>query len=115
MVSLWVVNASPIILLSKAGLIDVLQHLGAPVVIPEAAAQEIQRRGASDPSVLALVQAAWLATVDPGAIPAAVSAFSLGGGESASGVSTPHPPKAGAAWPVEVCRQGRKQRLADIA
>ena len=83
MVSLWVVNASPIILLSKAGLIDVLKHLGCPVVIPEAAAEEIQRRGPSDVSAQALAQATWLATVDPGAIPSEVAAFVLGDGESA--------------------------------
>jgi predicted nucleic acid-binding protein len=82
-VSLWVVNASPIILLAKAGLLEVLQHLGSPVVIPEAAALEIQRRGASDLSVQALAQATWLASVDPGPIPATVTAFGLGAGESA--------------------------------
>ncbi len=83
MVSLWVVNASPIILLCKAALIDVLQHLGCPVVIPQAAALEIQERGASDPGVQALARATWLATVGPDAIPAAVSVFNLGAGESA--------------------------------
>jgi hypothetical protein len=36
-VSLWVVNASPIILLAKVGLRELLRHLGAPVVVPEAA------------------------------------------------------------------------------
>jgi predicted nucleic acid-binding protein len=56
-------------------LIDVLKHLGCPVVIPEAAAEEIQRRGPSDVSAQALAQATWLATVDPGAIPSEVAAL----------------------------------------
>jgi predicted nucleic acid-binding protein len=104
-VSLWVVNASPIILLGKVGLIDVLQHLGCPVVFPEAAAQEIQRRGASDPSVQALAQAAWLATVDPGAIPAAVAAFSLGAGESAVLAHALANPGSGAILDDQAARQ----------
>jgi predicted nucleic acid-binding protein len=57
MVSLWVVNASPIILLAKVGRLDLLQHRGSLVVIPEAAVHEIQRRGTSDLAVQALAQA----------------------------------------------------------
>ena len=83
MVSLWVVNASPIILLAKVGLVELLQNLGAAVVIPEAAEREIQRRGPTDAGVQALAQATWLLTVDPGPIPPAVSALGLGDGESA--------------------------------
>jgi predicted nucleic acid-binding protein len=82
-VSLWVVNASPIILLTKIGLVDLLRQLGPPVVIPEAAVLEIQRRGATDPAVRALAQSPWLVMVDPGPIALAVAAFNLGVGESA--------------------------------
>ena len=82
MVSLWVVNASPIILLAKVGLVELLQNLGAAVVIPEAAEREIQRRGPTDAGVQALAQATWLLTVDPGPIPPAVSALGLGDGEN---------------------------------
>jgi predicted nucleic acid-binding protein len=82
-VSLWVVNASPIILLSKISLVDLLDKLGPPVVIPRAAALEIQRRGPNDPAVQALAQSPWLVTVDPGAAPPAVAAYNLGAGESA--------------------------------
>jgi predicted nucleic acid-binding protein len=52
------------------------------VVIPEAAKQEIQRRGPAEPAAQALAQATWLLTVDPGAIPPAVSILGLGDGES---------------------------------
>ena len=83
MVTLWVVNASPIILLAKVGLIDLLQQLGSPVVIPEAAVLEIRRRGSADTAVQALGRAKWLVTIDPGPIPAKVSAFGLGAGETA--------------------------------
>jgi predicted nucleic acid-binding protein len=82
-VTLWVVNTSPIILLGKVGLVDLLQQLGPTVVIPEAVALEIQRRGPSDPAVQALTQAAWLTTVDPGPTAATVAAYHLHPGESA--------------------------------
>src|SRR5437588_13077490 len=82
-VSLWVVNASPIILLSKINHINLLNQLGAPVIIPEAAALEVQRRGPSDPAVQALTRSPWLATIDPGPIAPAVAVENLGLGESA--------------------------------
>ncbi len=83
MVSLWVVNASPVILLAKVGLLDLLRQLGAPAAIPEAAAREVERSGPTDPAVQALALAPWLVRVDPGPIPARVTAFGLGDGESA--------------------------------
>lgn len=82
MASLWVVNASPIILLSKVSLVDVLRELGAPVAIPHAAVIEISKRGPSDSGVQALARSTWLAQVDPGPIPPRVAAFGLGAGES---------------------------------
>jgi predicted nucleic acid-binding protein len=82
-VTLWVVNASPVILLARVGQLDLLQCLGPAVVILEAAVVEIQRRGPADPAVQALTQATWLVSVDPGPIPANVAAFGLGNGETA--------------------------------
>jgi len=82
-VTLWVVNTSPIILLAKVGLVDLLRQLGPTVVIPEAVALEIQRRGPADPAVQSLAQAAWLATVDPGPTAPVVAAYRLHPGESA--------------------------------
>ena len=83
MVTLWVVNASPIILLARVGQLDLLQRLGCAVVIPKAALLEIQRKGPSDMAVQALAQATWLVSVDPGPIPPHVEAFGLGDGEKA--------------------------------
>ncbi len=82
MVTLWVVNASPVILLARVGLLDLLQRLGPPVVIPNAAVLEIQRKGPADPTVQTLAQANWLLAVDPGPIPANVAALGLGAGET---------------------------------
>ncbi len=83
MVKLWVVNAYPVILLARAGLFDLLRQLGPPVVIPEAAVWEIQRKGSADPAVRALAQASWLPVVDPGPTPAHLAALGLGAGETA--------------------------------
>lgn len=83
MVTLWVVNASPVILLAQVGQLYLLKHLGPPVVIPDAAVLEIHRKGPADPAVQALDQATWLVSVDPGPIPANVAAFGLGDGETA--------------------------------
>ena len=77
------VNASPIILLSKVGLVDLLQHLGVPIVIPRATVNEILRRGTADPAVQALARSPWLVTVDVGRIPAPVTNLKSGNSESA--------------------------------
>ena len=74
---------SPVILLAGVGQLDLLRQLGSAVVIPEAAVLEIRRRGPADPAVQALAQATWLASVDPGPVPAQVAAFGLGDGETA--------------------------------
>lgn len=55
-----VVNASPLIYLSKAGLMELLQLLAPSVWVPEAVAAEIQRRGRSDVTAKALSSTAWL-------------------------------------------------------
>jgi predicted nucleic acid-binding protein len=82
-VTLWVVNASPIILLAKVGLVALLRQLGPPVVIPEAVVLEIQRHGPADAAVQALAQSPWLIAVAPGPIAPSVAACQLDSGESA--------------------------------
>jgi predicted nucleic acid-binding protein len=75
------VNASPLILLARGGLIQLL-HLAAPeVVVPLAVAEEVRRRGASDPTVRALAENPWL-VVSEIAVPPLIQAWDLGPGES---------------------------------
>src|SRR5438552_622050 len=64
-VTLWVVNASPVILLARVGQLDLLRQLGSAVVIPEAAVLEIRRRGPTDPAVQALAHATGLVCGGP--------------------------------------------------
>lgn len=55
-----VINSSPLILLTRTGLLDLLQALNPEVVVPTAVGTEIQRRGAMDVTVQALAQTDWL-------------------------------------------------------
>ena len=47
----WVINASPIIVLAKLGLIEKASTLADPLVVPEPVAQEINRGAADDAAV----------------------------------------------------------------
>ncbi len=83
MASIWVVNASPIILLSKVGQLELLHHLGSPVQIPQAAVTEIQRGGSGGVGAQALASANWIHKVAPEPVPKEVADFGLGDGETA--------------------------------
>jgi predicted nucleic acid-binding protein len=76
------VNASPLILLARAGLLELLQLASAKVVVPEAVAREIERRGPGDVTSNALARTRWLERVAPPPVPAVIQAWDLGEGES---------------------------------
>lgn len=76
------VNASPLIFLARANLLDVLQLAGEDVVVPAPVAHEILREGAEDPAARALGATPWLRIVDAPPVPAVVQAWDLGQGES---------------------------------
>lgn len=76
------VNASPLIYLSRAGLLDLLQLLAPETVVPDAVAAEILQRGQGDPTAQALSQTTWLSIVQTPPVPASIQAWGLGSGES---------------------------------
>jgi predicted nucleic acid-binding protein len=78
-----VVNASPLIFLSRAGLIDLLQLVSSKVIVPEAVASEIEIRGDSDRTVRALADTSWLVVTQTSSVPSQIQAWGLGPGESA--------------------------------
>jgi predicted nucleic acid-binding protein len=78
-----VVNASPLIFLSRAGLINLLQLVSSEVIVPEAVAIEIEVRGESDPTAQALAKTSWLVVTQTPPIPPQIQAWDLGPGESA--------------------------------
>jgi predicted nucleic acid-binding protein len=78
-----VVNSSPLIFLSKAGLLDWLQLAADTVLVPEAVAREINRREPMDVTATALTRTSWLRIVAVPAIPPVIQSWDLGPGESA--------------------------------
>jgi predicted nucleic acid-binding protein len=76
------VNASPLIFLTRADLLDLLQLVAAEIAVPVPVADEIRRRGPRDPAARALDGTSWLRVVDPPAIPATIQVWDLGPGES---------------------------------
>jgi len=76
------VNASPLILLSRGGLLDLLRLAGEEIVIPAAVAAEIQRRGPTDPTAQVIERTAWLVIVATPLIPPLIQSWDLGEGES---------------------------------
>jgi predicted nucleic acid-binding protein len=77
-----VVNASPLIFLSRAGLLDLLQLVSSEIVVPEIVASEIEVRGKSDPTAQAIASTAWLLVTQTPAVPPQIQSWGLGPGES---------------------------------
>ncbi len=77
-----VVNASPLILLARAGHIELLKLAADLVIVPKPVADEICGGVAADAAVTALQSLDWLQTEDPGTVSPAVARWNLGPGES---------------------------------
>ena len=82
MVEIAVVNASPLICLSRAGLADLLRQSAQTIVVPEAVAREILARGPRDLTAVTLASSTWLKQVEDPAVPPGILAWDLGDGES---------------------------------
>jgi predicted nucleic acid-binding protein len=76
------VNASPLIYLSKAGLIYLLQLLSREIIVPKPVALEIQQRGAMDLTAQAIANTSWLNIVETPPVPELIQSWDLGAGES---------------------------------
>jgi predicted nucleic acid-binding protein len=77
-----VVNASPLIFLSRARLIDLLQLISSEVIVPEIVASEIELRGKTDLTAQALATTPWLIVTHTPPVPPQIQAWGLGPGES---------------------------------
>jgi predicted nucleic acid-binding protein len=82
-ISRRVVNASPLILLTEVGLLQVLRQPRVPVLVPDVVLNEIGGLGPSDPTVHAVRQFPSTQIVSTSAIPDAVLVWDLDAGESA--------------------------------
>jgi predicted nucleic acid-binding protein len=77
-----VLNASPLIVLARAGYLDLVPKLASSVVVPRAVATEVTAGPAEDPAVKFLAKPSWLTVIDltPPLSPLAI--WRLGQGES---------------------------------
>lgn len=81
--SLPVINASPLIYLSKARLLHLLQLLGPEILVPQAVATEILERGSSDTTAQAIETVEWLQIIETPTVVPIIQSWDLGPGESA--------------------------------
>jgi predicted nucleic acid-binding protein len=78
-----IVDASPLILLSKAGRLEFLRVGADRVIVPDAVLDEIGRKGRGDPTFRAITSTDWLDILPAGDVPGPVAACRLGRGETA--------------------------------
>ncbi len=81
--SLAAVNASPLIYLSRAGYLWLLQLASPEVAAPQAVVEELQRRGPDDITVLAIESTPWLRVTPVSPAPPELLFWDLGAGETA--------------------------------
>ena len=78
-----IVNASPIIFLTRLGLMDLLSDPGVAVFVPDAVLNELAYLGPDDPAAAAVRSTSWIHVVPNPAIPTFLQAWKLGAGETA--------------------------------
>ena len=77
-----IVNASPLILLAKAGQLDLLRAGVPEIIVPDTVLRELSARGPADPVLLEVQRTSWLTIVPAPPIPPEVLVWDLGDGES---------------------------------
>lgn len=87
-----VINASPLIFLSRSRHLDLLQAFAKEIWVPEPVAGEIRHRGTQDITARAIEETAWLIPKPVPAIPTAIVEWRLGAGESGTlALASAHP------------------------
>ena len=77
-----IINASPLIFLSRSGHVSLLKTFADEIWVPEQVAKEIQQRGAEDLSAQAIENTEWLVVKPVSIIPITIAEWRLGAGES---------------------------------
>ncbi len=83
MVSARIVNSSPLIFPTQAGLLDVLREAMLGVIVPDVVIAEIGARGPSDPAVQAVRQCPWIQVLSAPPIAGEFQSWNFDPGESA--------------------------------
>jgi len=78
---IWVVNASPVILLAQVGMLPLLEKLPDELILPQAVAEEVLAGPQGDPARQAVAQG-WATRHHVTHVPASVLEWGLGAGES---------------------------------
>lgn len=81
MTDTWVVNASPLILLAKAGHLDLLEQSASNVLVPNAVKTEVLAGPPGDPARDALLRS-WGRSVSVATVPSEVLEWGRGAGEN---------------------------------
>lgn len=76
------VNASPLIILARAGYFDLLPKILSPILVPRAVADEIMAGPVGDSAIAALTGADWLSIVDLNPVVSPIATWRLGRGET---------------------------------
>lgn len=76
------VNASPLIFLTRGGHLDLLHCFSARVVVPQPVAEEVRAKGPEDPTARLLDSTPWLTVAPAPAVPDLILQWGLGPGES---------------------------------
>lgn len=79
---IWVINASPLILLGKLGRTDLLESLAQQVIVPQAVIREVAAGAVGDAAMQAALAWATPRVQDDILVPLSISGWDLGAGES---------------------------------
>ena len=77
-----VVDASPLIVLFKSGLAELLPQLFSEVIVPASVRREVMVAGKEDDASAGLAKATWAVSVEDPIIPPIIAGWDLGAGES---------------------------------
>jgi predicted nucleic acid-binding protein len=77
-----VINASPLILLSRSQNLVLLREFAKRILVPASVAEEIAARGKGDITVRAIAQSSWIEVAPTVPVPEEIASWGLGPGES---------------------------------
>jgi predicted nucleic acid-binding protein len=77
------IDTSPLIFLTKGGLLDLLLLFSSKIIVPQTVATEIKAYGSEDVTAIALASTDWLIEVEISSVPPIIQNWELGVGESA--------------------------------
>ena len=77
-----VINASPLIFLSRSGKLALLYEFASRILVPTSVAKEISARGAGDVTAKSIEDTPWIEVVSSPLVTEAIASWGLGPGES---------------------------------